>query len=68
MDITGYLKKKREVIFTNYTKTFTKFQRILESSVCLFLNDTERITKHILNYTCAIISQNNNVQVIKMIH
>ena len=30
---------------------------------CLFvLNGTEGITKHILNYIWAIISQNNNVQ------
>ena len=28
------------------------------------LNDTERITKHILDYIWAITSQNNNVQVI----
>ena len=28
------------------------------------LNGTEGITKHILNYIWAIISQNNNIQVI----
>ena len=33
--------------------------------LCLFvLNGTEGITKHILNYIWAIVSQNNNVQAI----
>ena len=44
-------------------KTFTKFQRILEFSVFV-PNDVEGITKHILYYFWAIISQNNKVQVI----
>ena len=41
---------------------------VLEFSVCLFLNDAEGITKHILNYMWDIRSQNNNIQVIQMTH
>ena len=45
-------------------KTFTKFQRIHDFSVLFVLNDADGITKHILKYILAIMSQNNNVQVI----
>ena len=52
----------RHSAYSVWTNTFTKFQQIVELSICL--NDAEGINKHILNCTWAIMSQNNNMRMI----
>ena len=52
--------------YSTRTKTFTNFQGIL--NLVSVLNDAEEITQYILKYIWAIMSQNNDVQVIQMTH